>query len=77
MESGVNNYMVYGTGDIPVGDYNSARLANLGLGHGAIDGGLTTKLPNRTLHARPGGPVSRPLFALSSLVPYREDCDVA
>jgi hypothetical protein len=37
---GVNNYMVYGTGDIPVGDYSSARLANLGLGHGAIDGGL-------------------------------------
>ena len=29
-----------GLGDIPVGDYNSARLANLGLGHGAIDGGL-------------------------------------
>jgi hypothetical protein len=26
--------------DIPVGDYDSARLANLGLGHGAIDGGL-------------------------------------
>jgi len=37
---GVNNYMVYATGDIPVGDYNSARLANLGLGHGAIDGGV-------------------------------------
>jgi hypothetical protein len=36
---GVNNYMIYGMGDIPVGDYNSARLANLGLGHGAIDGG--------------------------------------
>ena len=36
---GVNNYMIYGTGDIPVGDYDSARLANLGLGHGAIDGG--------------------------------------
>jgi hypothetical protein len=36
---GVNNFMVYGAGDIPVGDYNSARLANLGLGHGAIDGG--------------------------------------
>jgi hypothetical protein len=31
--------MVYGTGDIPVGDYNSARLANLGIGHGALDGG--------------------------------------
>ena len=36
---GVNNYMIYGTGDIPVGDYSSTRLANLGLGHGAIDGG--------------------------------------
>ena len=37
---GVNNYMVYGTGDIPVGDYEKTRLANLGLGHGAIDGGV-------------------------------------
>jgi len=36
---GVNNYMVYVTGDAPVGDYNSARLANLGIGHGAIDAG--------------------------------------
>jgi hypothetical protein len=36
---GVNNYMVYVTGDIPVGDYNPDRLANLGIGHGAIDGG--------------------------------------
>ena len=31
--------MVYVTGDIPVGAYNSMRLANLGIGHGAIDGG--------------------------------------
>jgi hypothetical protein len=36
---GVNNFMTYITGDIPVGNYNSMRLANLGLGHGAIDGG--------------------------------------
>jgi hypothetical protein len=36
---GVNNFMTYITGDIPVGDYSSMRLANLGLGHGAIDGG--------------------------------------
>lgn len=40
---GINNYMVYGTGDIPVGDYDPNRLANLGIGHGAIDfgGGYT------------------------------------
>lgn len=36
---GVNNYLFYATGDIPVGDYDSSRLANLGLGHGAIDAG--------------------------------------
>jgi hypothetical protein len=36
---GVNNYMVYVTGDIPVGDYNSTRLANLGIGHGTVDAG--------------------------------------
>jgi hypothetical protein len=36
---GVHNFMVYGTGDIPVGDYDPNRLANLGIGHGAIDGG--------------------------------------
>jgi hypothetical protein len=37
--SGVNNWMVYGMGDIPVGNYNSANLANLGIGHGAADAG--------------------------------------
>jgi len=37
---GVNNYMIYGTGDIPVGAYDSTRLANLGIGHGAVDGGV-------------------------------------
>lgn len=36
---GVNNFMTYVTGDIPVGNYNSMSLANLGLGHGAIDAG--------------------------------------
>ncbi len=36
---GVNNFMTYITGDIPVGLYNSASLANIGIGHGAIDGG--------------------------------------
>jgi hypothetical protein len=36
---GVNNYMTYLTGDIPVGAYAPDRLANLGIGHGAIDAG--------------------------------------
>jgi hypothetical protein len=36
---GVNNYMAYVTGNIPVGDYDPLRLPNIGLGHGAIDVG--------------------------------------
>jgi hypothetical protein len=36
---GVNNFMTYVTGDIPVGSYSSTSLSNLGLGHGAIDAG--------------------------------------
>jgi len=36
---GVHNFMTYVTGDIPVGAYDPSRLANLGMGHGAIDGG--------------------------------------
>ena len=31
--------MVYGAGDIPVGDYSTNRLSNIGIGHGAIDFG--------------------------------------
>jgi hypothetical protein len=38
--AGVNNYMAYLTGDIPVGKYSSSNLANIGLGHGALDGGV-------------------------------------
>jgi len=37
--SGVNNFMTYVTGDIPVGAYNSASIANIGIGHGAFDAG--------------------------------------
>ena len=37
--AGVHNYTTYVTGDIPVGAYQSDRLANLGLGHWAIDAG--------------------------------------
>lgn len=37
---GTDNYMVYLTGAIPVGVYDPNRLVNIGLGHGAIDGGF-------------------------------------
>jgi hypothetical protein len=36
---GEHNIMVYVAGDIPVGSYNPSRLSNIGIGHGAIDGG--------------------------------------
>src|SRR5262249_14601743 len=36
---GVDNWMVYITGDVPVGVYSSTSLANIGIGHGAIDVG--------------------------------------
>jgi len=38
--AGVNNYMVYVTGDIPVGAYDPSRLSNIGIGHGAVDAGF-------------------------------------
>jgi hypothetical protein len=38
--SGVNNWMTYVMGDLPVGTYNSANLANGSIGHGAIDSGV-------------------------------------
>ena len=37
--AGVHNFMTYVTGDIPVGAYSPTRLANVGIGHAAIDGG--------------------------------------
>jgi hypothetical protein len=36
---GVHNVMTYITGDIPVGAYDSTRLSNIGIGHGAVDAG--------------------------------------
>ena len=38
--SGVNNFMVYGIAGIPIGDYEAGRIANLGKGHVALDGGF-------------------------------------
>jgi hypothetical protein len=49
--AGVHNYMTYITGDIPVGAYQSTRLSNIGLGHGAIDaGGAYTYFNPQTGH---------------------------
>ena len=48
--SGLNNWMVYGAGDIPVGDYSSTNLANIGIGHGAVDGGGYTYFNPQTGH---------------------------
>ena len=43
--NGVNNWMAYVTGAIPVGSYDPDRLANIGIGHAAIDvGGAYTYL---------------------------------
>jgi hypothetical protein len=49
---GVNNYMVYATGDIPAGDYSATRLANLGIGHGAVDA-YTYSIRRRETSSRP------------------------
>ena len=35
-----NDYMTYIIGDIPVGAYDATRLANIAIGHGAVDGGV-------------------------------------
>ena len=40
--------MAYVTGDIPTGTYNSNNLANMGLGHGAIDAGGAYTYTNRS-----------------------------
>jgi len=47
----VNNFGIYLGGIAPVGTYDSTSLANLGIGHGAIDGGLGyTYLDEKTGH---------------------------
>jgi hypothetical protein len=38
--SGASSFMAYAMGDIPVGMYSTTNLANIGIGHGAIDGGV-------------------------------------
>jgi hypothetical protein len=53
--SGVHSWMTYVTGDVPVGAYSSTQLANLGIGHGAIDfGGGYTYFNPQTGHELSG-----------------------
>jgi hypothetical protein len=42
-----NHFMAYVTGNIPTGTYNSNNLANLGLGHAAVDAGGAYTYTNR------------------------------
>lgn len=50
-DNGNDNWMVYLTGDIPVGAYDAKRLSNIGIGHGAIDAGAGyTYLDQKTGH---------------------------
>jgi hypothetical protein len=44
----VHNVMTYMFGDVPVGAYDSTRLSNIGVGHGAIDGGGYTYFDPQT-----------------------------
>jgi hypothetical protein len=47
----VHNFMIYGTGDIPVGLYSSSNISNVGIGHGAADAGVGyTYLDEKTGH---------------------------
>ncbi len=49
--AGVNNFMLYGTGDLPVGQYDRTSLSNTGIGHYALDGGVGyTYLDPKTGH---------------------------
>ena len=49
--AGVNNYMTYIAGDVPVGAYDPNRLSNIGIGHSVVDaGGGYTFLNPQTGH---------------------------
>src|SRR5262245_40350859 len=46
---GVNNFMTYLTGNLTTGRYQQQRIANLGIGHNAIDaGGAYTYFDQKT-----------------------------
>jgi hypothetical protein len=49
--AGVHNFLLYGTADLPAGQYDRTSLANTGIGHYALDGGVGyTYLDPKTGH---------------------------
>jgi hypothetical protein len=48
--------MTYATGDIPAGTYWSTSIANLGIGHSAIDGGDSAYFDQQNVHDFSGVP---------------------
>jgi len=46
-DSDRNHVMAYITGDVPTGNYSQNNLANIGMGHAAIDGGAGYTYTNR------------------------------
>jgi hypothetical protein len=49
--AGVHNFLLYGTGDLPAGEYDRTSLSNTGIGHFALDGGAGyTYLDPKTGH---------------------------
>jgi hypothetical protein len=49
--AGVNKFMLYGAANLPAGQYDSSSLANTGIGHYVLDGGVGyTYLDTRTGH---------------------------
>jgi hypothetical protein len=49
--AGVNNFLLYGTGDLPVGQFDRTSLSNTGIGHYALDAGVGyTYLDPKTGH---------------------------
>jgi hypothetical protein len=56
---GVNNFMTYVTGDLPVGLYDRTSLSNVGIGHHALDGGVGyTYFNPATGHESPASPTT-------------------
>ena len=74
---GVHNVMTYITGNIPVGAYDAARLSNIGIGHGAIDGGVRLHLFRSENRARNSRACSAlPTTSVNPVTQYQSGADM-